>query len=432
MHDSNPHGEYRCPGQDYPISRAVHLARMAGFYPGCRACRHGTDTGGLSRRTVRRVEETRARARENADKASLFFDEGAAGAYLNDIGPSQARRMAAALGVVLREAREQEAVEPPVAIVAGDGRPLVPELVAAVAEGLRWSGCHVVDIGQASAPSAAFALGHFEADGGILVGNPGRGPQTVGLKFWGGRGMPLSLEAGSAAAEKGSPSLHDVRRIYEAAPGRPCRKYGSLRHLQVEEDYLATLADHYHALRPLRLLLDCGCRPLVEHLQRLTEPLACEIIHHAVASDWANESFLQRVVRENRAHLAVSIEGDGETCTVFDERGETVQAERLTALIGRHLLAQIDNGTVVLERGGSEKTQDNLLQAADKVRTCGPLRAQMARAMQQSSAVFGGGAGGCFWYATPSGPLADGLLTLTLLLEILSQSDRPLSSVLDG
>ena len=369
MHDSNPHGEYRCPGQDYPISRAVHLARMAGFYPGCRACRHGTDTGGLSRRVVRRVEETRTRARENADKASLFFDEGAVGAYLNDIGPVQARRMAAALGIVLRDAREQDAVEPPVVIVAGDGRPFVPELVAAVAEGLRWSGCHVVDIGQASAGSAAFALGHFQADGGILVGNPGHKPQTVGLKFWGGRGMPLSTG-------EGEPSLDDVRRVYEAGPDRPCRKYGSLRRLQVEDDYLATLADHYHALRPLRLLLDCGCRPLCEYLERLTEPLACEIVRKTVASDWANKS--------DWAHLAVSIDGNGETCRLFDERGEEVKAQRLAELIGRHLEAQIDDSA-----GGR----------------------------------FGDRSGGV--------PTADALWTVTLLLEILSQSDRPLSSVLD-
>ena len=344
--------EYRCPGQDYPVSQAVHMARLAGFYPPCRTCPHCEDTGRLSQRVARRVEETRVRA--GVGEVSLFFDGGAAGVYLNHIGSRQAQRMAAALGLVLREAREPNEAEPPVAIVAGDGRAIVPELVAAVAEGLRWSGCHVVDIGSASSPCTAFAVGHFEADGGILVGNPGREPQTVGLKFWGSRGRPLSMGAGS-------PSLDDVRRIYEDLPGRPCRKYGSLRQLQVEDGYLATLDDHYHALRPLRVLLDCGCRPLAEYLQRLTGPLACEIIHCSE-------------VRENDAHLGVSIEGNGETCAVFDERGEAVETERLTSLIGRHRSAQID---------GDE-------------------------------------------------PTADALRTVTILLEILSQSDSPLSSVLDG
>ncbi|MBN2293066.1 MAG: hypothetical protein JXM70_11610, partial [Pirellulales bacterium] len=352
------------------------------------------------------VEETRARAKENADKASLFFDEGAAGTYLNDIGPTQARDMAAALGIVLREARQQNAVELPVVIVVGDGRPLVPELVAAVAEGLRWSGCHVVDIGQASAPATAFAVKNLETDGGILVGNPGYEPQIVGLKFWGAQGMPLSTD-------QIAPSLDDVRRVYESRPARPCRKFGSLRRLQIEDAYLATLADHYHALRPLRVVLDCGCRPMVEYLRRLTGALPCEILNYRagesscsstqgqlvspvacdryeqsepqqpVAGDWANRTALQYAVRKNGAHLAVSVDGNGETCTVFDERGRTIEAQRLAELIGRHVEGQIDDGD------------------------------------------------GRLAYANAGVPLPDALRTLTLLLEILSQSDRPLSSVLD-
>ena len=45
--------------------------------------------------------------------------------------------------------------------------------------------------------------------------------------------------------------------------------------------------------------------------------------------------------------------------------------------------------------------------------------------------MFGGGASGTFWFAGP--PAApDALLATCLLLTILSQSDRPLSEVLDA
>jgi phosphomannomutase len=359
-----PEPEYRCPGQSYPISRAVHLARMAAYYPGCRKCPHGADTDGLPRRLVRRLQETREM--DEARSKPLFFEEGAAGAYLNDIGPAEAEKMAAALGIVLREAgsrdegeqdiADQDAAEPPVVIVAGDGRPLTPELVAAVAEGLRWSGCHVADIGPASAACAAFAVGHFQADGGLLVGNPSREPQTVGLKFWSGGGRPMSL--GDDRPPLDEVPLDEVRRVYEAGPKRPCRRYGSLRRLQVEDAYLATLADHYHALRPLRLLLDCACLPLIEYLQRLTKPLACEILAYR-----GREENIGRAVRENEAHLAAVVDGNGEMCRVLDERGQPVDADRLAELIGRSL--------------------------------------------------------------------PDALMTITLLLEILSQSDRPMSILLD-
>ena len=101
-------------------------------------------------------------------------------------------------------------------------------------------------------------------------------------------------------------------------------------------------------------------------------------------------------------------------------------------LVGCHLLAQIDGGTVVVEHGTSDKTRERLREVGGKVEPCGPRRAEVASAMRESSAVLGGGSDGRLWYSAAGVTTADALRTVTLLLEILSQSDRPLSGVLDG
>ena len=77
-------------------------------------------------------------------------------------------------------------------LLAGDARPLTAELVAAAAEGLRSTGCNVVDIGPSTAPCLAFAVHHLQAAGGVLVGNPGEDSHTAGLKFWAAGPRPLS------------------------------------------------------------------------------------------------------------------------------------------------------------------------------------------------------------------------------------------------
>lgn len=65
----------------------------------------------------------------------------------------------------------------------------------------------------------------------------------------------------------------------------------------------------------------------------------------------------------------------------------------------------------------------------------------MAEAMGRSAALLGGGPCGRVWYPLPCEgwcdpgepcAVADALATLTLLLEVLSRSDRPLSGVLDA
>jgi phosphomannomutase len=402
--------EYRCPGGAYPIGRAVHLARMARFYPACRACSHRDDTATHSARLVRRLVETRGRA----TRAPLFHDEGASGVWLNDLGPATARKMAAALGFYLRN--QQPDAEPPVVLVAGDGRPIMAEPLTAIAEGLRWTGCHVVDLGRASAGSMAFALGQLSADGGLLLGNPGR-QHMVGVKFYERDAAPLSA---------GGP-LEMIQDRFENPMDRPTRRYGSLRRLQADGAYLAWLAEHYHALRPLRLVLDAPCRPLADHLARLVEPFDIRITTHEGPRDRLPEAVLNKA-----AHFAARVDDDGETCEVWDERGQTVAAEGLLVLVAGHLLGQQPSRTVVVERDTSAATVAKLSSLSARIVRSGSRPSEMHRAMRSEDAPLGGGPSGRFWYAPDGHVVADALFTLTWLLVILSRSDRAMSRVLDA
>ncbi len=148
--ESPPQTEpYRCPGEQHTISRAVHLGRLAAFYPACRQCPRRDETGTLSPRRVAQLAETSRRGQPR----SLFHEEGAGGVFLNDLSPAAAKEIAAAFGVVMLENARPGGLgtsvpsEPGTLLLAGDGRPLTAELVAAVAEGLRSTGCNVVDIG---------------------------------------------------------------------------------------------------------------------------------------------------------------------------------------------------------------------------------------------------------------------------------------------
>ena len=188
--------DFRCPDAEYPISPAVHLGRLARFYPGCRRCPHAADTGTLPARQVKRLGEVGQRA----PLLPRFHDEGAGGVYGNELAPADARRMAAAFGLCLRGTvpfdpalrRAPLAAVRPAVVLAGDGRPLGAELVAAVSEGLRWAACDLIDIGPATTACLLLAIARLDAAGGILVGNPGGLPQQAGLKFFAPGPSPIS------------------------------------------------------------------------------------------------------------------------------------------------------------------------------------------------------------------------------------------------
>ena len=403
---------YYCPDEPHPISEAIHLGRLASFSPKCRQCPHRDETGTLSSGIVKLLAETRRRAASD----SLFGDEGVEGEYLNELSPAQTRQIATAFGAYLA----LQAATPAV-VLAGDGRPLTPELTAAACEGLRWSGCRVIELGAATAPSLVFALDHLGADAGLLVGNARGEANTVGIKFWHKAGRPIS--AGS--------ELNAIEALCQQEAERLARGHGELSWFQAEPLYLAELEGHYHALRPLRFVLDTACRPLAGYFRRLAKSVACEMLHcrEPASGPAAGARSLAERVQAERAHFGVWIDGDGEACRFIDESGAIVTAEQMQLLLARHLLAQHGAAAVVVEHDTSAATVERLSAMGAKVVSSDSSRDAMDAALREHQAILGGGASGRFWHGCRMS-LADGLRTLSLVLTILSQSDRPFSSVL--
>jgi phosphomannomutase len=369
--------------------------------------------------------------------------------YLNDLTPAKARQIAAAFGtLVQQEGREERGegreesgqwsvvsgqstphpssliphpssfIPNPSILLAGDGRAITAELSAAVGEGLRWSGCDVTDISPATAACLAFSVHHLQAAGGILVGNPTDQPHLVGLQFWDAGPRPLSA---------GGP-LDAIAERYQTGVDRPARSYGALRRFQADAPYLAAMSSHYHALRPLRFVIDSACGPLVECMGKRAAAVACQVIRCRVA-----RHDLPEQIRTAAAHFAVCVDGDGETCRVLDERGQAVPAERLLLLLARCWLPTTDAqpATILLEESTPQAIGRRIEELGGRVATSHARRADMATAMQEHHAALGGGPSGRFWHVDAGVPLPDALMTITRLLVLLSRSDEPLSAVLD-
>ena len=103
------------------------------------------------------------------------------------------------------------------------------------------------------------------------MGNAAGTPHTVGLKFW-AHGEPLSqgglLDEIAAALQS---------RTGEGLVDRPSRRFGSLRRFAATEVYLSEFRPAYHALRPLRFVLDCELGPVVPTWE-LIRTVACRIV----------------------------------------------------------------------------------------------------------------------------------------------------------
>ena len=420
--------EYRCPGETYGISRAVHLGRLASFHPACRDCPRCDDAVGLSARQISQLAEVGSRARQ----PQLFHAEGVGHVAINDLGPHVARRIAVEFARRIEGPAATKRNRQPTVVVASDGRLATAAIVAAIVEGVRWTGCETIDIGPASAPCTASAIEHLAADGAVFVGNAHGAPHTVGLKFW-AHGEPLSqgglLDEIAASLPKNSGA---------AMIDRPTRAFGTLRRFAAADVYLNELRAAYHALRPLRFVLDCTAGPVVAYLKELTRNVACQIISpvgnalrgvpYGIGSSpsWNTtedrnategvpysrdthskdvQSGLGEQVLAAQAHFGMQIGDDGENCRVVDQCGRSVKTEELSALIAGSFAGPVMQGE--------------------------ELRQQTFLRMRESRATIAADPAGRLWYAAGHAPLPDALRTLTLLLVLLSRNDLAFSAVLD-
>lgn len=461
---------YICPGETHPITRSVHLARLAAFYPACRECPFRTDTGHLPRQTLERLESTERRI----ERISLFTAEGVRGIYLNELTRREAERLAEAFAALLwREAPVQQRPQAtalgrrparPTVVVGYDERPASPDLVTGVVRALRRMGCQVIDIALTTKPAFCFAVDHLQSGGGIYVTGAGCDPSWTGLDFVGRGALPLSRrgrrsgriassgpgreaerEDGRGPAEPSDDAVLSLDRlearfqIHRSRPvgfSRPTRQAGPYRTFQASIPYEAGLWKHLHALRAITVCCGCPSRLARGLLQRLFDKLPCTLrfaevpdrVRDLNTPDDPDVQRLSEAVRATTADVGVLIDDDACRCAFLDERGEWMPPVAVARLIAETLLAHHPGRSIVVEPSAREALGPVVEEAGGRAVSAGPASAEVFEAMRQHEALFGGGASGRFWFGE-STPRCDAVLALARVLEPLNSSEQPLSEL---
>lgn len=425
---------YLCPGESHPISRSVHIARLAAFYQNCRSCAHRHDTGQLRRQVLERPNCRTGRE----VGASRLTPDGIRGVYLNEFARPDAERYAAAFASLIWQqfpfiARSEFDVShgearhaAPTVIMARDARASSPDLAVGAAAALQRMGCRVIDVGIVNAPCLSFAISHLGAAGGVYVTGHGLGPSATGLDFVDADAVPWS-PAGS---------LDQLEQLARHGVSRPTRRSGSFTTFRADVPYTAGMLKHLQSLRPMQIGIACDA-PLVQSiLNDLFAGLPCGLrwldigFHPVSAAELPTALPAADVFREGQLHLAVQIAEDGQACTVFDERGRAIHPAVLAAAFAKCLVG-MPRATVVVDEEIADSDAFRSAAAAGRVTAARGTREAITRAFNESHAAIGVDRHGRFWF--PDQHVAcDAILTLARLLRMLSDSGSPASALRGG
>lgn len=291
-------------------------------------------------------------------------------------------------------------MQPGTVVIGRDCRTSSAALQAALIEGLKTLGCHVIDIGLAGTEEVYFATEHFDAGGGIEVTASHNPINYNGMKLVGPGSRPLTdaeFRAVRAEAEKDAPTV---------TAGRP---RGTVRRASVRRIYARHLTDMVdaRALAPLRVVVNAGngvagaaFDSIATELASRGAPVNFIRVNHepdgrfpqGIPNPLMPENRGQTaeiVVREN-ADFGVAWDGDFDRCFFFDETGAFVDGEHVVALLATACLADHPGATIVHDPRVIWNIQSQVMESKGRLVPAQVGHVHMKTAMREYGAVYGG------------------------------------------
>ena len=314
--------------------------------------------------------------------------------------------------------------------VGHDMRTHSPSLVKALTEGMNAAGANVINIGMIDTPQMYFAINHLGTCGGVQVTASHNPAQYNGFKISGLDAKPIGIDTGLKEIKHIATSLLHTR-------GKPDGK--------VEKcDLTAEYKEHvlkflYPKLRPLKVVVDASNGMAGKMVPAIFSKLPIEMIGLNLTHDGtfkhdpnplveSNLAELKNLVIHEKADMGICFDGDADRLMMVDENGENITCDLITALMVPYFLEDNPNSAVVYDLRSSHVLQEEIIKYGGIPRRERVGHSFMKKTMRDSHAVFGGELSGHFYYR--DNYYADsGMITLVHILNILSETDEPLSAL---
>jgi phosphomannomutase len=338
------------------------------------------------------------------------------------------------VGYHYRDLLEQEDLDRgPTVVVTRDMRSHSVPLSEALKRGLRARGVSVIDAGVADTPQNYFATGYLSASGGIQVTASHNPAVYNGFKMSRRDAIPVSRDTGIAELED-LVLNSTVSKDAEPIAGEESREvFGAytehvLSMVQRGEPRLRLAADAANGMGTLYL-------PILQRLNLDVVPLYFELDgtfpnHEANPLKQENLVDVQRAVREHGCDLGVAFDGDADRAIIIDERGDTVTADIVTAMLAPLFLREEPGATIVYDLRSSWATKEAIEEAGGKAVRERVGHSFIKATMRQHGSPFGGELAGHFYYR--ANYTADSsIITVIEVLNHMRETGRPLSDLVE-
>jgi phosphomannomutase/phosphoglucomutase len=330
-----------------------------------------------------------------------------------------ARAIGAALGSEARALAVREIA------VGRDGRLSGPALGDALIEGIRSTGCGVVDIGMVATPMLYFATHHLETGSGVSITGSHNPPEYNGMKF---------VLAGQAMYGEG---LQALRRRIDTGDLVRASVPGPLRSARIADAYVERIVGDVKLARQLKIAIDCGNGVAGAVAPRLFRALGCQVIelfcevdgtfpnHHPDPAQPENLQELIACLQRTDAELGLAFDGDGDRLGVVTKDGQIIYPDRQIMLFVPDVLARHIGGEIIFDVKCTRHLAPWIRKHGGKPTMWRTGHSLIKAKLRETGAPFAGEMSGHLFFKDRWYGFDDGLYAGARLLEILSRESDP-------
>ena len=358
--------------------------------------------------------------------SQMFREYDIRGVYGEDLSAEVAYLIGKAFGTKLKELNIGSTV------VGYDNRLSSVELEENLVKGLVETGAHVIRLGLVTTPMCYFAANHLGTNCSMMITASHNPKEYNGFKF--------SYNGVHNAYGK------SVREIYEIIEsGNFASGEGTTKNVDIKEDYINLVVNKLNfGERRVKVVYDCGngtssviAKEVFDRLPNIDSVGICDVsdgnfpMHHPDPCVESNLDMLKAKVKEVGADIGVGYDGDCDREGFIDENGTFIEIDKFLVIMWKHLVNIVDKKECLYDVKCSKVLEDELKKINVKTVEYRTGNSYTRAASAEGDYPLSGELSGHVYFRDRWPGYDDGIYVGMRLIEMLSHTDKPLSSFLN-
>lgn len=356
----------------------------------------------------------------------IFREYDIRGIYGEELDETTAYLIGKAYGTKLRELNKKSTV------VAYDNRLSSVVLEENLVKGLVETGIDVLRLGLATTPMCYFAANYYGTNASMMITASHNPKEYNGFKF----------------SYNGIHNAYgdSVKEIYQIIESNQFEKgNGKVEKVDITIPYINLILDKIElGNRPIKVVYDCGNGTTSVIADQIFANLNVESIplfntsdgtfpnHHPDPCVYQNLTKLKEKVLEVGADLGIGYDGDGDRVGFIDNLGNMIETDKFMIIIWRYLYNKVENKKALFDVKCTKALEDELYKLGITPIEYRTGNSYTRAATAEGNFPFGGELSGHVYFRDKFPGYDDGIYAGIRLIELLSHTDKPLNTLLDG